>query len=263
LDALCLIASPRTGTRHLSEVLKNIEGLAPYLDVFDPGRTAGIALNSWPMLRQFTGIQFETTRDPKLVAFAHEKPTQWLEALGRTAAFEGKHFISFRLMEGQLPTDRIQSALMSWPGLRVVMVMRKQIDAYVSWRKAIELGKWQDVDTTDMKVELDADHFAGWLDEQQRWYEMWRDYLNRNYLPSPTVRYELDIDQPPERIVRRFVATAAQVGVTLRAPATMSHKGLVRQDRSTNAFDKVSNWPQFSREIFSRGLERRAFGYPL
>jgi hypothetical protein len=82
-------------------------------------------------------------------------------------------------------------------------------------------------------------------------------------MPVPTVRYELDIDQPPERIIRRFAATAAQVGVMLRAPATIGHKGMTKQDRATNAFDKVSNWGQFSREIFSRGLERRAFGYAL
>jgi hypothetical protein len=263
LDALCLIASPRAGTRHLSEVLKNIEGLASYLDVFDPARTAGIGLNSWPMLRQASGIHFETTRDPALVAFTREKPAEWLDALGETARFEGKHFISFRLMDRHLPPETIQHALMSRPGLRVIMVMRKQIDAYVSWRKAVELGKWHDFDTTGMRIELDADHFTRWLDDQQRWYDLWRDYLTRNYLPSPMVRYELDIDQPPERIVRRFIATAAQVGVTLRAPAAVGHKGLAKQDKSTNTFDKVSNWPQFSREIFSRGLERRAFGYPL
>jgi hypothetical protein len=27
--------------------------------------------------------------------------------------------------------------------------------------------------------------------------------------------------------------------------------------------DKVTNWAEFSREIFARGLERRAFGYPI
>lgn len=215
------------------------------------------------MLRQFSGIDFETTRDPRLAAFAQEQPAAWLDALGRTATFEGKRFMSFRLFDRQLPLETIRNELMPRHGLRIVLVMRKQIDAYVSWRKAVELGKWQDVDTTGMRIELDPDHFTRWLDEQQRWYEMWRDYLGRHFLPAPIVRYELDIDQPPERIIRRFAATAAQVGVTLRAPAAIGNKGLVKQDKATNVFDKVSNWGQFSREIFSRGLERRAFGYAL
>jgi hypothetical protein len=114
-----------------------------------------------------------------------------------------------------------------------------------------------------MRIELDADHFARWLDEQQRWYEMWRDYVSRHFLPAPIVRYELDIDQPPERIIRRFAAMAAQVGVTLRVSAAIGNKGLARQDKATSVGDKVSNWAQFSREVFARGLERRAFGYPL
>ena len=83
-------------------------------------------------------------------------------------------------------------------------------------------------------------------------------------LPCPVVRYELDIDQPPERLLRRFASTAAQVGVTLqRRRRTVTHPGLERQDRSKSMIDKVSNWAEFSRDIFARGLERRAFGYPL
>src|SRR5690606_2261946 len=174
-------------------------------------RSPGIGLGSWPMLRQHTGIQFETTRDPALIAFTREQPGRWLDALAATASFEGKRFMSFRLMHEHLPDATLESAIMARPGMRVILVMRKQIDAYVSWRKAVELGKWHGVDTTGLQVELDAGHFAGWLDHQQRWYEMWRDYLSRHYLPVPIVRYELDIDQPPERTVRRFIATAAQL----------------------------------------------------
>jgi hypothetical protein len=64
-------------------------------------------------------------------------------------------------------------------------------------------------------------------------------------------------------LLRRFASTAAQVGVTLIPPADVTHPGLERQDRSKSMIDKVSNWAEFSRDIFSRGLERRAFGYPL
>ncbi|HHY49659.1 MAG TPA: hypothetical protein GYA10_07925, partial [Alphaproteobacteria bacterium] len=42
-----------------------------------------------------------------------------------------------------------------------------------------------------------------------------------------------------------------------------THAGLVKQDRATALIDKVANWAEFNREIFARGLERRAFGYPL
>ncbi|HQZ11336.1 MAG TPA: hypothetical protein PK286_00490 [Devosia sp.] len=263
MDALCLIASPRTGTRHLSEVLRNIEGLASYLDVFDPAGASGIDETGWPLLRTASGVPFGTPADPALSAFARSNPAGWLDALEQATAAQGKRFMSFRLLDQHLPTGAALDALMSHAGLRVVMVVRKQIDAYVSWRKGSELNRWRDVDTTGFQPELDADHFERWLDGQQHWYEMWRSHLSRNYLPAPIVRYELDIDQPPEQIARRFVAIAAQVGVALKTPATLMHRGLMKQDRSTSAFDKVRNWTEFSREIFSRGLERRAFGYPL
>jgi hypothetical protein len=77
------------------------------------------------------------------------------------------------------------------------------------------------------------------------------------------LRYETHIDQPPEWVLKRFSAAAAQLGITLRLPAEITVPGLERQDRVKALADKVSNWPEFSRAIIAKGLEKRAFGYPL
>lgn len=264
MDAICLIAAPRTGTRHLSEVLKNAPDLASYLDVFDPASgNSGIEASVWPLLRKLSGVDFDTIRNPALAAFVREKPTQWLDALEQAAAFQGKRQFSFRLLSGQLDNEVIARELMPRQGLRAIVVMRKQIDAYVSLRKGTQLGKWQDVDTTGMIINIDAAPMVHWLDEQERWYDMWRNDLNRRFMPCPIVRYELDIDQPPERVIRRFAAAAAQIGVTVRTPATIENKGLMKQDRAPKVADKVTNWAEFSKDIFALGIERRAFGYPI
>jgi hypothetical protein len=123
--------------------------------------------------------------------------------------------------------------------------------------------KWQDVDTSAVRLSLDADDFAAWMEAQERWYDRWRNWLNRRFLPCPILRYETDIDQPPEWALRRFASAAAQVGVTLRVPAALTTTGLVKQDRIKAAADKVDNWPAFSKALVARGLEKRAFGYPV
>jgi hypothetical protein len=263
LDAICLIAAPRTGTNHLSEVLKNLQDLAAFLDIFDEREARGIDPEMWPTLRRLTGIDFANLRDPALIGFAHEKPTRWLDALEQAAIFLKKRVMSFKLIARNLPNEVIEREIVTRHGLRMILVVRKQVDAYVSWRKAIELGRWRDADTTGMRLKLEIDPFERWLDEQERWYDVWRNYLNKRFMPCPVLRYELDIDQPAERVVRRFAAAAAQVGVTLRPPAAITHTGYSKQDRATNMADKVTNWAEFSREIFARGLERRAFGYPI
>jgi hypothetical protein len=263
LDTICLIAAPRTGTNHLCEVLKNFPDLAPYGGLFAPEGPHGIDQESWPLLRQLTGIEFTNLRDRKLADFVHEHPTAWLDAVSEVATASRKRVLSFKINRDDLPIEVMEREILARPGLRMMTVVRRQVDSYVSWRKAVELGRWRDIDTTGMRLKLDADRFEDWLVQQERWYEHWRNILNRRFLPCPVVRYEIDIDVPVDRVLRRFASAAAVVGITLKAPAEMPHQGLVRQDKAKSIADKVTNWAEFSREIFSRGLERRAFGYPL
>jgi LPS sulfotransferase NodH len=263
LDAICLITAPRTGTNHLCEVLRNFTEMAPYREVFERDGAHGIDSQSWPLLRGLTGIDFVNHKDPRLVAFTHEKPAEFLDALEAAARSQGKRVMSFKIFNNNLPLELIERQIMPRLGLRAILVVRKQIDSYISWRKAVELGIWQGADTTGMRLTLDADKFAQWLVLQEQWYRHWKNYLERRFMPVPVLRYETDIDQPPERALKRFAAAAAQVGITLRPPATVTHAGLERQDRARSLADKVRNWAAFSREIFARGLERQAFGYPL
>lgn len=263
MDAICLIAAPRTGTNHLCEVLKNFGDLASYPELFEPQGARGIDASSWPLLRRLTGVDFADQRDTRLAAFIHEQPSAWLDALEIAARGDGKRVMGFKLCRHHLPLETIERQIMPRTGTRVMMVVRRQIDSYVSWRKAVELGKWHGVDTTGIRLELDPDKFTEWLDAQERWYDHWRNYLSRRFLPCPVLRYENDIDQQPaEAMLRRFAAAAAQLGVTLKAGAVRVG-GLQRQDKARNIGDKVRNWTEFSREVFRRGLEKRAFGHPI
>lgn len=263
MDAICLIAAPRTGSNHLCEVLRNFGDLASFMELFGNDGAHGTDPQTWPLLRRLTGIDFANHRDPRLVSLAHERPPAWLDALELAARDRGKRVMNFKLFRDNLPVEVVEREIMARRGMRVMMVVRRQIDSYISWRKAVELGKWQDVDTTGIRLRLDPEKFAEWLDMQERWYDHWRNYLNRRFLPCPVIHYETDIDQPVERVLKRFSSAAAQLGITLRVPAEIAHRGLERQDRTKSVGDKVHNWTEFSREVFKRGLEKRAFAYPV
>lgn len=263
MDAICVIAAPGTGTRHLCEVLANLSDLAPYLEAFGPDGTHGIDPDALPLLRRLTGIGFSDHRDPRIAAFAHERPAAWLDALEIAARDRGKRVMSFNLFHDHMPIETIERELMPRTGMRVMLVMRRQIDSYVAWRRAAALATLPDAGRLGVKVKLNPEHFSQWLDAQERWYAHWRDYLRRRFLPCPVLRYEFDIErQPPEAVLRRFAAAAAQLGITLRPPGVDAIEG-VPQQRARNLSDDVSNWIDFSRELFKRGLEKRAFGYPI
>ena len=232
LDTLCLITGPRSGANHLMSLGENFAELKPFPELF-------------------------STLAERI------EPDQVLERAATEARAGHKRVVVFKLWHDTLEAETVEQIILSRPGVRIIFVVRRQIDAYVSWCKAIELGHWRDVDTSAVRLELDAEDFAAWLEAQERWYDRWRNWLSRRFLPSPILRYETDIALPPEATLRRFSTAAAQVGVTLKVPAQLSSTGLTQQDKVRAAADKVLNWPEFSRQISRRGLEKRAFGYPV
>lgn len=232
LDSLCLITGPRTGANQLMQLGGNFAELKSFPDLF--------------------GSLAERI-----------EPDHVLDQAAADTRAEHKRVLVFKLWHDTLEAETVEQLVLSRPGMRTIFVLRRQIDAYVSWCKAISVHKWQGVDTSAIRLTLDIADFAAWMEAQERWYDRWRNWLNRRFLPCPMLRYETDIDQPPEWALRRFASAAAQVGVTLRVPAALPVAGLVKQDRVKAAADKVDNWPAFSRELVAQGLEKRAFGYPV
>ena len=232
LDTVCLIASPRTGANHLLSLCDNLAEAQPF-----------------PRL-------FETLAE-------RLAPEAAITAANEVTRAAGKRVMLFKLWHDMLPLEQAVATVADRPGVRLVLVMRRQIDAYVSWCKAIELGQWQGADTSGLKLRASIEDFIAFMEAQETWFAHWQAWLGRRYLPIPILRYETDIDQPPEWALKRLSAAAGQVGITLRVPTNLAATGLTRQDRVRAAADKLSNWPQFSRELTVRGLEKRAFGYPL
>jgi LPS sulfotransferase NodH len=190
------------------------------------------------------------------------------DAGGRIDLFElearaaGKSLIALKATPA-LSRDFVEQQMLGRPGMRAIFVVRRLIDSYVSLAKATALDAWRDTDLTPVKVKLDAERFGKWMAEQEAWYAHWKGWLERRGLPLPILRYETHLSVPADAVLRRFAATAAQVGITLRVPPALPFTGLKKQDREKAVALKVKNWPEFSRALTELGIEKRAFGYPI
>lgn len=229
MDGITIITGQRTGAGHLFALLNNIEAVAP--------------------------------RDG-LFALGHADATAKLDAAEAEARAEGKSLLVVKATSA-MPREMVERELLGRTGMRAVVVVRRLIDAYVSLAKATALNAFRDRDLTPVKVRLDPAHFAAWLEEQEDWYGHWQEWLLRRSFPVPILRYESHLSVPPEAVLRRFSSAAAQVGITVRVPAALPHAGLVKQDRETAAAFRVKNWPEFSKALVERDIEKRAFGYPI
>ena len=229
MDGVTVITGPRTGAGHLFALLRNFEAVAPSDGLFADG---------------------------------HQDASGKIDRFELEAAAERKNVIVLKATSA-LPREVMERDLLGRPGMRSIFVVRRMIDTYVSLAKATALGAWRGTDLTPVKVKLDAGRFATWLDEQQTWYGLWTDWLQRRAYPVPIIRYETHLAVPVESVLRRFQATVAQVGISLRMPLSFPHDGLTRQDREKAVALKVKNWPEFSKALTERGIEKRAFGYPI
>lgn len=229
MDGITIITGPRTGAGHLFALLNNIEAVAPRDGLFADG-----------------------------IADASGRiDVAELEARGA-----GRSLLVLKATSA-MPREMVERELLGRPGMRAIVVVRRQIDAYVSLAKAAALDAWRGTDLTNVKVKLDAARFAAWLDAEEAWYAHWKGWLERRSFPVPVLRYETHISVPPESALRRFASAAAQVGITVRMPLSFPHQGLVKQDREGAAAFRVKNWPDFSKGLIERGIEKRAFGYPI
>ena len=229
MDAITIITGPRTGAGHLFALLRNIDADAPRDGLFVDG---------------------------------HADVTARMDAAEAEARTEGKSLLVVKATS-TMPRDVVERELLGRTGMRAIVVVRRQIDAYVSLAKATALNAFRERDLTGVKVRLDPAHFASWLEEQEDWYGHWQEWLLRRSFPVPILRYETHLALAPESALRRFASAAAQVGITVRVPATLPHPGLVKQDRETAAAFRVKNWVDFSKALGERDIEKRAFGYPI
>ena len=219
----------RTGAGHLFALLRNFEAVAPCGDLF-------------------VDNQQDISGRVDLAELEARAEHRSLIVLKATSA---------------LPLDVVERDLLDRAGMRAIFVLRRSIDTYVSLAKATALDAWRDTDLTSVRVKLDPERFAAWLDQQEAWYGHWKAWLERRAYPLPVLRYETHINVPVEAVLRRFAMAVAQVGITLRMPLSFPIAGLTRQDREKAAAFKVKNWPEFSRALTAMGIEKRAFGYPL
>ncbi len=229
MDAITIITGERTGAGHLFALLRNIEAVAPHDGLFVSG---------------------------------HDDATARLDAAEAEARAAGKALLVVKAISA-MPRDIVERELLGRAGMRTIVVVRRLIDAYVSLAKATALDAFRDRDLTNVRVRLDPAHFAAWLEEQEDWYGHWQEWLLRRSFPVPILRYESHLSVPPDAVLRRFASAAAQVGITVRVPSELPHPGLVKQDRETAAAFRVKNWPEFSKALVERDIEKRAFGYPI
>jgi LPS sulfotransferase NodH len=262
VTSICLLATRRTGSNHLLNVLRNFDALASYGELFNERRVSGVD-GILPLLAELTGLSCSREDDPRLRAYARGNPSGFLKILETASLRQGKVAQCFKIHEGQMEPPQIEEAILSRPNTHMVLLLRRSIDSYISLQKALTADRWMSVDTTYSQVSVDIEAFVEWLDRQRRWYDHWVSWSGLRGSRLTILRYEADVDRPLRIVLWRFARAAKSFNLHLKQPLRIRNHGLRMQDRRSSIASRVANWPEFSAAVKERGLEKQAYGYPL
>jgi hypothetical protein len=172
----------------------------------------------------------------------------------------GKSLLYFKVVRLQLSVQQVRNALIRRPDTIVIFLRRRPIDTFVSLRKALHVQHWVNHDTTELKINIDADDFIGWWGRTSAWFRKveaacWA--LNK---PFHRLHYEDDVDVPAEKTLRQFREILASYGVTdLTITSDQKLRVLKRQDRDRELSDRVANWSEFQQRLSDKGFLEKAF----
>ena len=252
MKTVCLFSIHRTGTNYLGSVLKQWPSLHAFGELFHVSQVYGLKPAHLRALSNAAGMEFDDPSSPAFTTWVRANPLAVVEALRRVAKRKDKQGLYFKVFLGHWtrPVDEVVAGLAREPGFVPIVLQRRCIDVYVSYRKAEAAGQYKHVDTTAAPVRLDAAHYAHWASQARAWYAGVVQALARAGAAPRMLAYERDVDMPPAALAAHW---ATLLGVD--APSTLDASlALPRQDRSERIEDKIANADEFFAGLKARGL---------
>jgi len=257
---LCVVGIPRTGTNYLCSVLNRFSGIEGRFEIFHPNRSYSMHPVELLELSRLLGKRFVASpEDPEAVRTIRSHPELALECILRLMP-PSKRLLTFKVFSHHLTAAQVTEAIVARPDAMIVFVRRRPVEAYISHQKALALGKWSQIDTTDLEIRISAENFLQWWQQAADWYlsleaACWAYGKRFNRLS-----YERDIDIAPAHLVQRLKALLASNGIhDLAVPDGDLSTEVSRQDRTEDVERRVVNWVEFCDQLSATGAEHKAF----
>jgi len=259
---IVIISAPRTGTSHLSELLKNVASLRVYTEIFHPDAAWGLFNNPEELQRlsEYAGTQFESISDKRLTSWLRSQPDSFVN-FGTSNLPSQQGAIVFKVFPGHLSVSEFQMKILTREDVVVFFVQRRPVDAFISDMKAIKVATNRDFDTTKVGVSLSLKHFYEWWDTRQTWYESNYKFLEERGIAYCDLTYENDIAGEENIIIGDLVVKINQFGFQIVAPPFVVNRGLHKQDLEGDYFRKVENWEEFLIDVDRDGNRLKLYQY--
>ncbi|MEL6365353.1 MAG: hypothetical protein AAFR11_11005 [Pseudomonadota bacterium] len=249
---VCFIAIPRTGTNHLGRVVSGFKNIRSQYELFHKQAVYTLDKSEVEGVAPALGGGFEKFDDPAFVETVRAAPGRFLDALA--AHHDGRYdALAFKVFPKHLDDAALKEDVLARPDVSVVIVRRRLLASYLSLRKAEEVKKYIDVDTTNLQVELKVRGYLDWRAEVLDWYSRVDAVLADLGKRPERLDYEREINTDPHTLAGVLVEKFARLGIE----TTRDHgepPALEKQDKSKSLEDGVSNWSEFAATLAAEGV---------
>ncbi len=247
---LCILGMARSGSSYLCAVLANQPAIDGRFEIFNPKQIEYLRPEELRELSRRSGKTFPAVaEDPVAIQVVRESPTRTLECLMDMLQPE-KRLLTFKVLRRQLRVRKVRKEIIARPDTAIAILRRRPIDAFISSRKARLLQRWEGVDTTNVKIDIEVGDFLKWWDATAEWYRDLEKACWRLGKPFHRLSYEDDVDVEPSLLVQRLRRLATACGINdLVGSVIGSPTIFARQDRTSDVEARVANWPAFHRSL--------------
>mgnify|MGYP001793279762 FL=1 len=242
IPELIVVSTERSGTNFFGSCLRRFDQGVTFFEVF--AQDAVYGLEAYPQVAKRFGelisydIQRET--DPALARLVHAEPVKHLKLLHQSAAERGAQFFCYKLFPGHLHPSKVKLA-MAEDEVRVIFLVRRRLDCFISFQKALQLEAWQSSDTTAEKIAITTKQFMEWAQSRDQWFNnLYRHTLEAG-VPRQILSYDLDIDRPQAAVLAKCDFVLKSFGVEAPRLTVAGPSEFKKQDKADSPFAKISN----------------------
>jgi hypothetical protein len=259
MQELCFLGSPRTGTNHVAKLLAQSKKIKSRTEIFHPSGSYGLSDAEVDRLASISNNCFSGSLDPHLVSYVRAHPASLLDVLDEPT--NGHAVTSFKIFPGHIPLNMFRTALLPRTNIHFVFIQRRPLDRFISEVKAGLTGQYHGVDTTKLRVRLDAKLFVKNTRYVRNWYADMAKEISGTGRKYGILNYEDHIDCPAAQCYLHVRSAAVGTGVDKLAfdPIPKDLVGLPRQDLATSYAEKITNEREFMHELEQREQVSTAF----
>jgi hypothetical protein len=232
-------------------------------EIFNAGAVIGTKHhNLLEYISHRLGTSITEPSDRRLTTFFRTEPLEALRVLGDAARLAGAKYVSYKIFPRQLEREDL-SRLLASPGRTVLFIVRRRLDAYISYQKALQTAAWKNASTADTLPTIDAHQFMKWARATDEWFDDCVQLAEAHGKSFKIARYSEDVDVPKLRLMWNIQRNLGDLGVNVTMPVGEVPTRFSRQDRAVDPFRKISNGEELRVELQSMSQYNYALGHPL